>query len=1492
MLFNLPYMQGVLANWIANALSDKIGSEVKIGSVNIGFLNRIIINDIEIKDLDDEEMLKVARISTSLNVLPLLQNKIDISTAQLFGAKAKLYKETKESTPNYQFLVDAFKSKEEKPSTIDLNINSLIMRHIDVTYDVRSEAKSKGLIDVNHIAIDDFGININLKCFTNDSLNITVKRLQATEKNSGISLNNTKFSLVANRQQASLYNVELNSRHSSVSLDSVNVNYSEYEKNKEFCYSHTLISANVIPSDFYYLSPILSSITSPIACSISTEGSDKEILVNSITVNNDDKTLLLKASGNVKSPLQKSLRTINCSIETLNASSETIKQIAEVAELKESIANPIFALGNVYYKGNVIITPQTSILEGYLKTDAGAVEYDVDYGNDKLLIANIKTDSLNIGKILDDEKLSTVGLDVHASANLASSQSGIPNGNIEGQIKHAYYNGYRFHSINLDVTSNNGVINGDIDSKDENMLCDGSFTFDNSDSHKGIKLNLAVNNFSPNKIKLTDSHIGETLALDIDADVAGSNFENMFGYVSIHNLNYRTPQEDYIIDHIQVKAEKLNAENNFFSITSDVLNGEIRGKVSLTTLVPSITNQLARHIPILVKPQSIYGNYNYDYDFVLTDAPILHHFVKESYSIPEPVTISGSVSSANNEMQAHVNAPKLIYSEKPYDDIALHLNSAASNLHLTASAQSMPEEEKMTSLSITSNIHSNKITADVNLFTQNKKNNIKVNLLPTIQLSDSLGSLNTNVHLSRSNILINDTIWNVYPSTVSIYKNGIDCQNVKIANSIGGITINGKATPSPNDSIIAELDNIELRNIMDLINFHVVRFTGLASGRAVVNNVLGGGIPDFKAKINVKDLTIHEGPLGDANISAWWDKSVDGISTKGEIVDVYDMQDALTGNMRRTTGITSVNGWISPGKKDLKLNVNTHNTNAKFLHGFLRGVFSEIDGCVTGPIAIEGPFNDVDVIGDALPNLNLRLKATNVPYHIEGDTLRFREHEFIFKDITISDRFGNRGMVDGLVTHTNMKNFKYDFDVKFKNVLAYDEKKFNPDKFKATVFVDGNLGIHGSDGHPIYVNADVTPTRGSEFAYDAATPDAIGNSNFLTFNDRDSLALITSKALTAITEETPMDSLSIVKEAKKNYVRDIFINFNINLTPACAVNLRMDNIEDGYMRTYGYAKLTAKWYNKGAFQLFGNYNIQSGSYRLYLHDIIFRDLALQQGSSVEFNGNPFDANIHLICHHTLNSVPLSDLTATTAFSQNNKVKVNCILDITGKLGNMDFKFDMNIPNVSEEVRQLVRSMINSEEEMNTQMIYLLGLGRFYPNEFARSNGQDNNSGQAMNSLLSSTLSGQINQMLSNAIGRNSNWNFGTGLTTGEKGWEDLDVEGILSGNLLNDRLLINGNFGYRDNAMTNTTNFIGDFEVKWRTSPNGNLFVKAYNQTNDRYFTKATLNTQGVGISFQHNFEGLRSSKSKSKKKEKKNRKQIKNKARKYELEGVEPKKE
>ena len=96
-------------------------------------------------------------------------------------------------------------------------------------------------------------------------------------------------------------------------------------------------------------------------------------------------------------------------------------------------------------------------------------------------------------------------------------------------------------------------------------------------------------------------------------------------------------------------------------------------------------------------------------------------------------------------------------------------------------------------------------------------------------------------------------------------------------------------------------------------------------------------------------------------------------------------------------------------------------------------------------------------------------------------------------------------------------------------------------------------------------------------------------------------------------------------------------------------------------------------------------------------------------------------------------------------------------------------------------------------------------------------------------------------------------NQSANLSTGEKGWTDVEAEAMLSGRLLNNRLMINGNFGYKENVMANS-NFVGDFEAIWLLTKNGDFRLRGYNQTNDRYFTKSTLTTQGVGLMYKKDF--------------------------------------
>ena len=80
---------------------------------------------------------------------------------------------------------------------------------------------------------------------------------------------------------------------------------------------------------------------------------------------------------------------------------------------------------------------------------------------------------------------------------------------------------------------------------------------------------------------------------------------------------------------------------------------------------------------------------------------------------------------------------------------------------------------------------------------------------------------------------------------------------------------------------------------------------------------------------------------------------------------------------------------------------------------------------------------------------------------------------------------------------------------------------------------------------------------------------------------------------------------------------------------------------------------------------------------------------------------------------------------------------------------------------------------------------------------------------------------------------------------------------MLSGSMFNNRLLFNGQFGYRNNVAKDKASFIGDFDIHYLLFPNGNVAFRVYNQTNDRYFTRNSLTTQGIGLILKKDFNNL-----------------------------------
>jgi len=162
--------------------------------------------------------------------------------------------------------------------------------------------------------------------------------------------------------------------------------------------------------------------------------------------------------------------------------------------------------------------------------------------------------------------------------------------------------------------------------------------------------------------------------------------------------------------------------------------------------------------------------------------------------------------------------------------------------------------------------------------------------------------------------------------------------------------------------------------------------------------------------------------------------------------------------------------------------------------------------------------------------------------------------------------------------------------------------------------------------------------------------------------------------------------------------------------------------------------------------------------------------------------------------------------------------------------------------------------------MNRQIVYLLVLNRFYTSPEYTTTGFSrsiNDFSSIASSTLSSSLSGIIGSFTDNV-------QLGTRIrATDEVAMTGNEVELMLSSQLLDNRLIFNGNLGYRDYSRltgieTELPPFIGDFDLEYRLSPRGNTWLKFYSHYNYRYYYEhQAKTTQGLGIIYRKNFERL-----------------------------------
>ncbi len=1434
----IPAAQRLFGSKVSEVLSNELGTKVRVGAINVGLLNRLIIDNLSILDLDSHEMLRAGRLSVKIDIVPLLEGKISISSAQLFGTHARLYRKNAQSAPNFQFILDKLSSNDTTSTPLDLRINSLIIRHSSVSYDQLDEPLTEGLFNTSHLKVSGISAHLNLRALTNDSINLNVKRLGFNEL-SGLAVNHLSFRLNAGKQLAQLNDLVLDMPSSHLKMDTLNANYLIDDKGLRpgsLIFMGSQLETSITPSDLRCFVQMLKNFQRPVNIQTVFSGTDQKLVVSQLSAATQERDIDIQVNGWIDDWKQQQF--CHLQVDRLQLSEYSFDFLTKlIPQLPEELKR----LGYLQVSGSFDHDYQHHLsANGQLQSGVGALTMQFKMDENKMFESEVLTEKLNLGQLLANKQLG------HLAARL--SLHGLwgkqhPDVFAQGHISNFDYNDYSYENITIDGEYTAQSISGNclIDDPNVALNLEGLLSTnpeDTSGKSKKVNLNGSISRFVPSALHLTDQWGNAAISGDISAEFTASNLNDAVGNIRISKAGITGTEhhQPYALDNLIVTTG-YDDQIHYVTLKSDFADATLKGEFNYATLSQSITNLIGSKLPTLPGLPAVNKetNNNFDLRLLVTKSDWLKRFFDIDLVLRQPLMLNARINDHTRELFLDADLPAFTLDGAGYADAHIYATTPGDTLRCDIGIKKLLDSGNAMDANLGLKAANNKINTSLvwdNHLTDRK---ISGKLNNIIQLYRNLDNQpEAHVRVQPSQLVFNDGTWEVEPSDIIYKKDHLLVDNFLVRRGDQHILIDGVASKSPNEHLTAELNEIEVAYILDLVDFTAVDFSGKATGHATASALFD----EFAARANLRvdEFKFEKGRMGVLRADVNW-------NTEEEQIDIQAVADDGPGIS------TIINGFVSPTHNTIDLDIQADSTYIDFMHSFTKSFLSQISGHADGEVRLAGTLDNINLTGELAVEGEATVSPLNTTYRLERDTIVLIPDEITLDSIRLRDKDGHLGYLSGGIHHQHLTNLTFDLKAEAESLLAYDFPDFGDANFYGTVYVNGDVEIIGRPGE-VTINCNATPLKNSFFVYNAAETNDISRLEFIEWEKptQTGVAAENGTSQTASSAESTFGRLSDT---------DIYINFLINATPDATLKLLMDASTNDYITLNGNGTIRATFHNKGSFDMFGTYNVDHGTYDVTIQNIISKNFLFNSGGTIIFAGDPYQAELHLQAVHTVSGVSLSDLNIGNSFS-NNTIRVNCLMNISGQAAAPQIDFDLEMPTVNADEQQMIRSIINGQQEMNQQVVYLLGIGRFYTQGATNAETNQNDpTSLAMQSLLSGTLSAQINSLLNQFV-KNDNWNLGANITTGNEGWHNAEYEGIINGRMLNNRLLLNGQFGYRDNATQATPSFIGDFDIQYLLNANGNLSLKVYNQTNDRYFTKSSLNTQGLGIIMKKDFTRLR----------------------------------
>ena len=1413
-LLNNRKIQQDAAMHVVRIAETAIGTEVKAGRVQFVYPFGMTIDNLTVYDLSNDTLAHIASVTVCIKPMQLLRHKLSISSLRIQSPDIRLNVDSIGGIPNYAFITNLMNNDSDTKMTF--KANSVLIRNGALKYDIKSAKTTENTFNVNHIAVNGFTANLSAKVISSDTLSVIVRKLSFAEQ-SGFRLVRAQGTVRNGRNGYDLSGFTFSLPESDVEVISC-----------RFPETSIRLNASVTGRDLKAFFPQTAGMTDRIDLSINERNDKKLIDISYLKITTQHNELELAAHGIVL--LDDSVRKVsgirNTKIEgTFN---DTLPYWLD--EQLSGFGFTVPAVCRSIGSGSVIATLENSF--GQLESDislicdAGSVKCHVT-GSDDTYNATLSGYDIMLQPLTGNRDLGNCSM--YAEVDLNKSPDGW-SGSLDGNIGSIVYKRYRYRNISV-----KGEISPD------RYLADVRF----SDKNGSISLDAAVStapyrhismHLDADSLDLHAYHFAKEDSLKITASVTanilGSNIDDAIGRISIDSLYYSDTRSNWFMNNLTANLGSLNGVNRVISVYGDFINLSIVGFYRLSTLGGSLTNACSEALPTVGKIVAAKtGKYvkSKPNIFVIQGRIDNTDFMEPVFHLPvsldSPADMLFFFNDANGYCAGNINIPGLRIADEHISEgqLSIDLENGTSNALIAGKYGNIKTGQ--TSLSASLTAFNDAVRGNCSWNNQDKDVSGTASILTQFHSYDRRRGLNSTTVIDSTVVTVNGVNWDIDEAEITTRLHKILVSGLNISNNDQYFSVDGTISPDTSDILNVSMKRIDLDHTLSMFHANGAQIKGIASGNISLAGVTGE--PAVDGSFDVEGFEFLDSYQGDLHADCRWNRQ----NRKVEIKALADDADLAH---------TMIEGYYLPADKFIDININADSTDLHFLNRWTTSAFKDVGGKAKGNLRIFGSLPRLDMEGEAiLENGYFVQNAINSTFIVKRDTLWFEPGKMLFRDVEFYDEYGHDGILNCVLTHDRFSHWEVDMSADVTDMLVYYQPETDKNNFHAKVYAEGamTLTFTPEKGLAVSVNARTAP--GTRFGFKPSSG-SVSDYNFITFVDRNAIN---------INEEVIN---TIIPQQKNDKESRFSLDLDIECSEDALIDMSISSLT-GFFR--GNGRVSVKFNPKDGPILNGLYNLSYGQCSFSLEDVIRKNFTLADGSYVRFNGAPMDTELNLITYHNVNSASIYDLDPSA--STNNKVRVRCLLGVSGNITEPKLSFDIDMPTGTSEEKDILASATTTEEQRNIQFMYLLAIGRFYTYDVNANNSNDAPS--AMESVFNSTVNGQINNILSQVVGNekvsiSSNVSASSYLTNDATNLSNKELEGILEAHLLNNRLLVNGNFGYRENTINNTSNFIGDFEVKYLLLPRQGISIKGYNKSNDKYFSKTTLTTQGVGLVFEKDF--------------------------------------